>query len=110
MSRRIHQINELIQKHIGNILQKEVSFKAGILVTVSKVDTTVDLRHSRISISTFPEQETDYVMKTLEHEHGKIQIALHKLLHMKPLPKISFRSDLTEQNADVIERLLLQLK
>lgn len=110
MSHRIPQVNELIQKHIGNILLKEVSFKAGILVTVSKVETTPDLRHARISISTFPEQETDYVMKTLAHEHGKIQRTLHRLLHMKPLPKVTFRSDSTEQNADVIERLLLELK
>ncbi len=29
---------------------------------------------------------------------------------MKPLPLLSFRSDLTERNADVIERLLIELK
>lgn len=110
MSHRILQINELIREHLGEILLREVSFKAGILVTISKVDTTADLRHSRISISTFPESETGYAIGTLAHEKGRIQKVLHGKLHMKPLPAISFRADPTEQNADVIERILMELK
>jgi ribosome-binding factor A len=110
MSRRLLQINDLIREHLGGLLLREVSFKTGILVTITKVDTTQDLRHARISISTFPEQESDYALKTLAHERGRLQKSLHGMLHMKPLPIISFRSDSTEQNADVIERILLALK
>jgi len=110
MSHRILQINELIRELLGEILVREVSFKVGILATITKVDTSADLRHSRISISAFPEQELSYVLKTLEHERKNIQKALHRKLHMKPLPIISFYPDPTEQNADVIERLLLELK
>ncbi len=110
MSQRILQINDLIREHLGVILLREVSFKVGILVTITKVNTTPDLRHSVISISTFPEQETDYALKTIGHEKNRIQTSLHRKLHMKPLPLLSFRSDLTERNADVIERLLIELK
>jgi ribosome-binding factor A len=110
MSHRILQINELIREHLGGILLREVSFKAGILVTISKVETTADLRHSKISISTFPEKETGYAIGTLMHEKGRIQKSLHRKLSMKPLPLLIFRSDSTEQNADVIERILIGLK
>jgi len=110
MSQRILQINELLREHLGGILLREVSFKTGILVTITKVDTNPDLRRSNISVSVFPEKETAYALRTLEHEKRRIQKTLHGKLHMKPLPLISFRSDPTEQNADVIEKILLELK
>jgi len=110
MSHRILQINDLVREIIGEVLVRGVNFKVGILVTITKVDTSADIRHSRISISAFPEKELPYVLKTLEHEKRTIQKSLHRKLHMKPLPMISFQPDSTEQNADIIERLLLELK
>ncbi len=110
MSHRILQINGLIREHLGNIFLREVSFKVGTLVTITKVDTSADLRHSRILVSVFPETESVYALKTLEHEKGAIQKALHRKLHMKPLPVISFHCDPTGENADIIEKLLIELR
>lgn len=106
MSERIHKINNLIRANVNNILLKDLSFKDGVFVTIAKVDTTPDLRYTRVFISIFPEKEIDYVAKTLEHEIFRIQGQLNKKLHMKPLPKIEFKIDMTESRADEIEKIL----
>jgi ribosome-binding factor A len=109
MSERIHKINELIRAHINEIILKDLSLKGGVFVTIAKVDTTPDLRYTRIFISVFPEKERDYVMKTLAKEIYEIQGKLNRKLHMRPLPKIVFSLDTTESKADEIERLLKEL-
>jgi len=109
MSQRTIKINELIRQHVNDIILKELSLKSGLFVTISKVDTTPDLRYTRIFVSIFPEKEIDYVEKTLTKELYHIQGALNKKLSMRPLPKIQFITDMTASKADEIEKLLLQI-
>ncbi|MDP1883758.1 MAG: ribosome-binding factor A [Candidatus Moranbacteria bacterium] len=109
MSQRTTKINELVKQHVNDIILKELSLKSGVFVTIAKVDTTPDLRYTRIFVSVFPEKEIDYVEKTLTKELYRIQGALNKKLHMRPLPKIQFITDLTESKADEIEKLLKQI-
>lgn len=109
MSERILKINELIRKHISEIISRDLSLKAGVFVTVAKVDTTPDLRYTRIFVSIFPEKEIDYAAKTLQKELYRIQGKLNKKLAMRPLPKIEFKIDMTESKADEIEKLLKQI-
>lgn len=106
MSQRIEKINKLIKDVTGEIILKNLSFKEGVFVTIAKVDTSRDLRYTRVFVSVFPDKEIDYAAKTLEKERYKIQNQLNKKLHMKPLPKIEFRLDMTESRADEIEKLL----
>lgn len=109
MSDRIIKINSLIQKNLGEILTRDLSLKPGVFITIAKVDTSPDLRYTRIFVSIFPEKEIDYGAKTLAKELYQIQGKLNKKLVMRPLPKIEFRVDLTESKADEIEKLLKQI-
>lgn len=109
MSERIQKINELIKRHLGEILLKEISLKPGLFLTVSKVDTTPDLRYTQVFISVFPYKEADYAIKTLSKELYSIQGSLNKQLSMRPLPRIEFHLDSTEEEADKIEKILLDL-
>lgn len=109
MSLRIQKVNSLISKELSEILARELDLKPGVFITIAKVDTTKDLRYSHIFISVFPESEINYVQKTLEHELGIIQKKLHKKLHMKILPKIRFKIDTTEAQADEIEKILKEI-
>lgn len=109
MSQRIEKINDLIRDHVSEMLAREVSWKAGMLVTVVKVDTSPDLRHTRVLVSVFPVEEKAFAVKTLEHELYRLQGALNQRLHMKPLPRLSFSVDETEANAQVVDDLLNQI-
>lgn len=106
MSIRIEKINDLVRQNVNDILTRDLSLKSGVFITIAKVDTTPDLRYTRVFVSIFPDKETVYAMRTLEKEIYHIQGELNKKLHMKPLPKIEFRADFTESKADEIEKLL----
>ncbi|EKE18881.1 MAG: Ribosome-binding factor A [uncultured bacterium] len=109
MSERIVKINKLIKEHLGEIFQRELSIKPGVFLTIAKVDTSSDLRYTRVSISVFPFKESDYTIKTLKKEMYPIQGALNKKLKMRPLPRLEFILDSTEEEADKIEKILAQL-
>jgi ribosome-binding factor A len=106
MSYRIQQINELIRNHIAEILTREVDLKPGVFLTVSRVDTSSDLRYAHIFVSVFPEKESEYTLKTLKREMYHIQGKLNKKLSLHPLPRIKFKIDDTEVRADNIEKIL----
>jgi len=108
-SLRLVKINELLKKLLSEIIEREISLKKGVLLTIAKVDTSADLRYTRMFVSVFPESESHYVSETLKKELSNIQKQLYTKLHMKPMPKISFEIDETAQNADVVEKLLKEI-
>ena len=110
MSERIQKINKLIKKHLGEILVRELSLKPGVFLTIAKVDTTPDLRYTQVSISVFPFKESNYALKTLSKELYSIQGALNKKLKMRQLPRLEFKLDSTEEEADAIEKILINLE
>ena len=109
MSERIVKLNKLIKRHLGEIFLKELSLKPGLFLTISKVDTTPDLRYTQVFISVFPYKESDYAIKTLSKEMYSIQGSLNKKLTMRPLPRLKFTLDSTEEEADKIEKILINL-
>jgi len=102
----MRKVNSVIKREVSELIMKNVDFKPSVFVTISKVDTTNDLRYTRIFVRVFPHIDIDYAMKTLEHEKFVIQKALHKRLHLKILPKVSFVHDKTGDDVDELERLL----
>jgi len=108
-SMRIIKVNELLRKLLAEIMERELSLKIGVFITIAKIDTSADLRYTRMFVSVFPENETHYVSETLKKELPNIQKHLYRKLHMKPMPKISFEIDTTAQEADVVEKLLKEI-
>jgi ribosome-binding factor A len=106
---RIQKVNKLIKQHLAEIFARKLSLKPGIFLTVSKVDTSPDLRYTQVFISVFPFKESDYAIKTLSKENYSIQGLLNKKLSMRPLPRIKFELDPTEEKADEIEKILINL-
>ncbi len=109
MSLRIEKINELVKRHVGEIISLELNLKPGVFITISKVDTTPDLRYTRVFVSIFPDKEIGYAKETLKKELHRIQSNLNRKLVMKPLPKVEFRLDFTESKADEIEKILKEI-
>ena len=108
-SLRVQKVNELIRDHLSEMFSRELSLKVGVLATIARVDTTGDLRYTRVSVSVFPEGESGYVRETLRRETGRLQKALHGKLYMKPLPRLSFVIDDTPVKADEVEKLLKKI-
>jgi len=109
MSFRINKINRFIKNHLALILSRKLNLKPGIFLTISKVDTSKDLRYTRIFVSVFPESEMNYALKTLEKESGFLRKELGKELKIKTLPSFNFKIDTTEAKADEIEKIIRNL-
>lgn len=106
----MQKVNSLIREEIADIFNRELDLKPGVFLTVLKVDTTSDLRYTNIFVSVFPEKEGNYALVALKNEKSSVQRILNKKLHMKVVPRVVFKLDKTEAEADIIEGLLRQIE
>jgi len=106
---RVDRVNELIKETLAKIIAEEVDIPLGVFVTISKVDTSRDLRYARVFASVFPEKKFGETLRTLGKKIYFIQGKLNKQLNMRPLPRIEFVPDKTEAEADKIEKILKEI-
>lgn len=109
MSERIKRINELIKHEIGQIILKEINL-ASVFITITTVDTSADLRRSKIKFIVYPKEATEKALNILEKNIYHIQQALNKRLKIKFVPKIKFEQDKAEAAAQRLEKLLQKIK
>ena len=88
MTKRIKRLNQLLRKQLGKILLKEGNFPKDCLVTLTRVETTVDLREAKAWISVLPENKTTQIMNILRNNIYHFQQKLNKLLRLKTVPRI----------------------
>ncbi len=110
MSNRISRVNQLIKKELSQIILKEIDFSSGVLVTLTRVDTTPNLIKSKIYISVMPEAKQKRVFVMLEKKVWQLQQRLNKRLRMRPIPKICFVEEKETLEAGKIEEILAGLK
>lgn len=108
-SYRMGKVNSHIKRVFSGILQKEANLPADIMVTVSEVETTSNLRAADIWISVFPADKGRQVLKKLKPQMYDLQGALNRELEMRPLPRINLRIDHGAEYSDKIERKLADL-
>ncbi len=109
-STRIQKINDLIRDNVSQIINKDLALKRGVFVSITKVDTSKDLRYTKIFVSILPEKEINYAMKTLEKELFKIQKLANQKLHSKILPKITFVLDNSGNKITELDNIFDQIK
>lgn len=109
MKDRILRINQLLKKEIGGILLREISFQ-GVLITITRVDTAVNLDNAKVHVSVIPEAKIDNVFNILKRQVYHIQKMINKKLKMRPIPKIVFVKEKMTKEAGDIERILESFK
>lgn len=106
MSERIRKVNKLIKEEIARLISVEVDFPGGVLVTVMRVETSLDLRYADVAVSVIPHSDADAALALLCDEIYGLQQQLNRRLHMKPVPKIRFVEDLSGEKVDRVNELL----
>lgn len=109
MSQRIKRINELLKHEISQLILREIDFP-DILVTITNIDTSADLRHAKVKISALPQDKNELAIEIINQNIFQIQQKLNRKLRMKPIPKIRFEIDQVEIKAQRIEELLSKNK
>lgn len=106
MSERITKLNALLRDVVGKILAEELDVVGSPLVTTVRAEVSPTLEHAKVYVSVLPLTAADAVMKELKARIYDIQQMVNKTMFMRPVPKISFEIDTTEERAARIEKLL----
>ncbi len=110
MTNRLQRVNQLIKKELSQIILREIEFPPGILVTVTRVETTPNLIEAKIFISVIPEEKTLDVFKILKRSLYGLQQKINRRLKMRPVPRMNFIEEKKTKEADRVEELLERLK
>lgn len=106
-SNRIERINEEIQRELSALLRtlKDPRLQSGLL-TVTHVDTTSDLRYSRIFVSALDKSQEKDMMRGLKSAAGYLRRELGAALRLRYTPELQFLADDSiEQGAHILEML-----
>lgn len=106
-SNRIGRINEEIQRELSTLLRtvKDPRLQ-NALVTITHVDTTSDLRYSRIFVSALDKSQEKDMMRGLKSAAGYLRRELGAALRLRYTPELQFLADDSiEQGAHILEML-----
>lgn len=109
MTQRIKKLNDLLRDEVGKILVEEFEKEESALVTVTGANISPTLEHATIKLSVFPQDKAGEVIKKIEKQIYHIQQLLNKRLAMRPVPKIRFEIDTSEEKATKIEDLFKKI-
>lgn len=100
MRRRILRINDLLRREISALLLHQVKDpRLATLVSVTEVQTTPDLRHARVFVSTLGSQEEqEAALAGLRSATKFLRHELAGRLELRQVPELAFYQD------DSIER------
>ena len=93
-SNRINRINEEIQKSLAenlrNVKDPRVS---GTMISVTKVETTPDLRYAKVYVSFLEENKAPEAMKGLKSAGGWLRRELGHSLNLRYTPELVWALD-----------------
>ena len=110
---RLTRVNELIKREISDLIYRNsVSPSASVLVSVTEVRTSVDLRNATVSVSVFGGDNIArrMVLENLNAARRDFQTAMAKSLGFKHTPVLMFRIDNRVAAGDRVLELLAEME
>ena len=108
-SNRIVRVNELLKRELGSLINlKNISPSKSVLVSVTEVKTTNDLRHAMVFISVFggDDEVANEVLQRLRKERVEIQHDISQVITLKYTPVLKFELDKRIAAGDRVFELL----
>ena len=95
---RINRINEDIQRELASLIRTVKDPRVHGLISITRVDTTTDLRYCRVYFSVLDHSDVKEVVKGLKSAAGYLRRELGRVLTLRYTPELQFIED------DSIER------
>ena len=92
-SNRIGRINEEIQRELSDLIRSLKDPRVQTLLSITRVDTTPDLRYSKIYISVMDEEKQKDAMRGLKSAGGWLRRELGSSLQLRYTPELVFELD-----------------
>jgi ribosome-binding factor A len=106
-SRRIEQVNEFLRHEVANLIREERDELHLDLVSVTEVQTSPDLRHARVFISTLGgEKEREHAVAVLRRHAAHLRHLLAPRITFRTVPALDFRPDSSLEMGEAVLRAL----
>jgi len=107
-SNRIGRINDEIQRELAAQFRnlKDPRVSQGGMVSITRVDTTADLRYAKVYVSVLDKSQEKDVLKGLKSASGFLRRELGHALQLRYTPELQFLGDDSIQHGAHILELL----
>ena len=92
-SNRIGRINEEIQRELAELIRNLKDPRVQTMISITRVDTTPDLRYSKIYVSVLEEARQKEAVKGLKSAGGWLRRELGSRLQLRYTPELVFELD-----------------
>ena len=93
-SNRINRINEEIQKELSSLLRTVKDPRVqDTMISITRVETTPDLRYTKVYVSVLQNEKSDDAMKGLKSAAGYLRRQLGSNLKLRYSPEIVWALD-----------------
>jgi len=91
---RMFRVNELMHREISNLIERDLVGLVDGMVTVTRVETSSDLRHSRVYVSVFGDETAKReAFRALVRLRKRFQGEIARVIELKYTPVLSFKLD-----------------
>jgi ribosome-binding factor A len=98
-----------MREEIADILMHKTKDPRIGFVTVTGVDLSDDLRHAKVFLSIYKDEEKETTLKAIEVAKGFIRRELGKRMRLRFLPELIFRLDKSIEYGNKIDRILKEI-
>lgn len=106
MAFRQEKVCSLLQNIAASFISREFIGMPGILISVTKVEASNDLKKAKIFVSIFPEEKEKEIFKLLKRKLSGLREYAKSRAKMKFLPFFEIEIDQGEKKRQKIEELL----
>lgn len=93
-SNRIGRINEEIQRELSDLLRNLKDPRvSGTMISITRVETTPDLRYSKIYVSFLEKERAQEAIRGLKSASGYLRRELGAALKLRYTPELSWQED-----------------
>ena len=92
-SNRIGRINEEVQRELSELIRSLKDPRVQTMLSITRVDTTSDLRYAKVYVSVLEEAREKEAMKGLKSAGGWLRRELGQRLQLRYTPELVFELD-----------------
>ncbi len=101
---RMGRINEEIQRVLSELIRTVKDPRVQGLISITRVDTTADLKYAKVYVSVLDKNDADQVVKGLKSAAGYLRRELGHELSLRSTPELTFiRDDSMAKGARILE-------
>ncbi len=103
---RMGRINDEIRRELSELIRTVKDPRVHGLISLTRVDTTADLKYAKIYVSVLDKSDADQVVKGLKSAAGYLRRELGHALSLRATPELTFvRDDSMARGAHILDIL-----